>query len=302
MILSALGNAFAKLHRRWNWFKYRRQIKRSTRSVELAIADGDVQGLATELCHQVNVYLWPFQLDQLLFSRKSRPHDPAQSLTIFKTLWTSSQLPDYQRFYSGIAMLYTVLLSDLTDNMEDALKWLEYEACLEGGRPNDLYSNIRNRENPYKRLISARACLLQWALSRGEAGCQLVNAIGRSNCNLISSLDFQRIGADALFRSISNLLRGLLALSFSSVGIKLLLPELLRLAEELNCERYQRVRRIAQEDHWLRLQEVINLLQQARILDDDSLRERRLMLMLNSSSAKLKRGALLWLHAQPVDC
>jgi hypothetical protein len=59
------------------------------------------------------------------------------------------------------------------------------------------------------------------------------------------------------------------------------------------------VRRLAKEDHLHRLNDVIDLLQDAQLHDDPELRDKRLLLMLNQPTSMLTAAARRWLHSLP---
>jgi hypothetical protein len=99
-----------------------------------------------------------------------------------------------------------------------------------------------------------------------------------------------------LLRSVSNLIRGLLPLSFDSRDQRPLLEALQALQAELSTNRFQRVRQRAKEDHLGQLAAATILLQTLlQQGDSPDLRRQRLTLMLNSVAASVQCGARrLW--------
>jgi hypothetical protein len=298
-ICSRLVELRSKLWRRWLWFRFRHEIADSVCRSQQAIQRGDVDDFVAELCRQVESFQWPFLLDEQLFCRDRRPKDPEQSMALLLKLHHCSHLSAYQHFYAGVAAVYTALAHNLVSDLGITQVWLQDQASLNGFIDEHLVARSRNRENIYKQVVSARACLLQLSLLQGASGGPLIGMIGKSNLALIRVLDFRKISPDALYRSTSNLLRGLLPLSFEWEALASLLPELRRLRDELSCLRYQRVRRLAKEDHLQRLNDVIDLLQDAQLHDDPELRDQRLLLMLNQPTSMLTAAARRWLHSLP---
>jgi hypothetical protein len=288
-----MGRWLQLLRIRYGWWRYRTAILASEQWVNHSLAQGRIED-ALEGLRQQQRWFWPFQIERLLFRRQSRPADPSQSLMLLRGLVQSPELRPDHCFYARIALVHTALLLDDAQTLHPQIVPLTQQARLDLRDPNGLQGRQRNREHPWKQLISARACLLQWAIA--EADRALCTRIATANMVLITDSSWRRLPADVLLRSVSNLIRGLLPLSFDSRDQRPLLEALQALQAELSTNRFQRVRQRAKEDHLGQLAAATILLQTLlQQGDSPDLRRQRLTLMLNSVAASVQCGARrLW--------
>ena len=110
-------------------------------------------------------------------------------------------------------------------------------------------------------------------------------------------MPFKEVSADVLYRSTTNLLRGLLCLSFNRLECHQLSNSLNRLRIELECGRYRRPAEQAKENHLGLLIEVLGLIKLAMTSDSQALREKRLSIMINIATPCVADGALDWLDS-----
>ena len=122
-------------------------------------------------------------------------------------------------------------------------------------------------------------------------------SIGKANLRILNAMPFREVSADVLYRSTTNLLRGLLCLSFNRVECHQLCNSLNRLRVELECGRYQRPAQEAKENHLGLLIEALGLLNLAVTSDSQSLRKKRLSIMINIDTPWVAEGALDWLDS-----
>ena len=290
---------FIHLHQRLRWWWNRAELQRLEQQVKEAVAAAYVLGVITGLERQLHLYDWPFQVEALLFKRKLRPKDPLVALDLLQAMQASSVLRCHQRFYAGIAAAYSALALDQGSRFPALVGWLQQQAHLQAVESVQLADRSRNRENNYKQLISARACLLQFALVDQDQA--LANAIAEANLAILQRLDPDKLPADVLYRSLTNLLRGLLPLSTSKQGCERLLDQLEGLGKELKRWRYRRPRRLAQENHLAMLELVQQSLRGA--LDGETIEQcqQRLQLMLNTPAERAQQGLNQWLASSPAS-
>ncbi len=298
-IVKAVRLMFGTLKQRLRWWWSRNELRRLEQQVNQAVAAGDVQGVITVLEYQLHVYDWPFQTEALLFKRKLRPQDPLVALDLLAAMQASSVLRCHQRFYAGIAAAYSALALDQGSRFPALVGWLHQQAQLQADDSVQLADSSRNRENSYKQLISARACLLQFALV--DQAHALVDAIAEANLAVLQRLDPDQLPADVLYRSLTNLLRGLLPLSTSKQGCERLLDQLEGLVKELKRRRYRRPRRLAKENHLAMLELVQQSLRGALDGETTEQCQQRLQLMLNTPAERAQQGLKQWLASSPAS-
>jgi hypothetical protein len=281
------------LRSRYLWWRNRREIRCCERRVSCCLAAGGIEEALEGLRLQQHWH-WPFQVERLLFRRQSRPADQVQSLNLLRGMAQMAELRADHRFYARIALVHTALSLDDTEILQQHIVPLTQQARLDLRDLSGLQGRQRNREHPWKQLISARACLLQWAIA--DADRTLCSRIAAANLVLITATSWRRLPADVLLRSVSNLIRGLLPLSFDGQDQLPLLGGLQALQAELIRPRFHKVRERAKEDHLGQLNAAITLLQTLLVQGDSpDLRRQRLTLMLNSVAASVQCGARhLW--------
>jgi hypothetical protein len=288
-----MNDWFEILRIRYVRWKNRKAIRCSEQQVARCLAAGAIEE-ALEGLRQQQQWCWPFQVERLLFRRQSRPTDPGQALDLLEGLAQRDEFRSDHRFYARIALIHTALSLDDTHTPQPHIVTLTQQAQLNLNDLRSLQGRQRNREHPWKQLISARACLLQWAMA--DADRTLCSRIAAANLRLISATSWRRLPADVLLRSVSNLIRGLLPLSFDGQDQLPLLQGMQVLQAELIKPRFRKVRQRAKEDHLAQLDAAVSLLQTLLVQGDSpDLRRRRLTLMLNSGSASVLSGARrLW--------
>lgn len=289
-----------KLCQRLRWFWHRNQLHRLEQEVRQALARGDLKAVMAGLEQQQQLFAWPFQTEALLFKRNVRPGDPLLALDLLEAIQASAWMRAHQRFYAGIAAAYSTLALDQVNRFERLVDWLHQQVHLDGCASGLLSDRSRNRENTYKQLISARVCLLQYALA--ERDQSLAQAIAEANLRLLHSLDPKKLPADVLYRSVTNLLRGLLPLSTSLQGCARLVDPLAGLLREIQTLRYRHSRLRTQENHLAMLQLVFQSLHGAFEGESSEQRQERLELMINSSSERVKKGLNEALLEPVADC
>jgi hypothetical protein len=152
-------------------------------------------------------------------------------------------------------------------------------------------SGHRNREHEFKQMISARVCLLQFALREGDQS--LAHRIAQANLYLMQSILWNRLPADVLYRSTSNAVRGLMPLALDPVNLPIFHESLSQLHQELSRPRYRSSISQAKENHLAFLQEVLVLLNTIHT-DGRSVQSLQAcrQLMINCSAEGVSFGAM----------
>ena len=296
-VFGALRRYMGRLYRRLLWWLNYKKIKASEYSVETAIDADDIHSALRLLEYQQYKYQWHFQVERFVFRPDCRPVGPDKALTLLVGIHKSESLLSHQCFYAGIAAIYISIQQKNSVSLDGLHPWLFRQAGLTSSEQIVFSPHWRNRECPYKQIISARACLLQLSLSEGRAAAKTIESIGNANLRILNAMPFREISADVLYRSTTNLLRGLLCLSFNRLGCHQLCNSLKRLRIELECGRYRRPVEEAKENHLGLLIEVLDLVELAMTSDSQALREKRLSIMINMASPGITEGALDWLDS-----
>ena len=292
----ALRRKNGRLCRRLLWWYNYKQILASECSVAAAVDSDDINAALKLLAYQQYKYQWHFQVERFVFKPDCRPADPYKAYQLLLGIHESEFLLPHQCFYAGISAVYmSIRLRGLVDSF-GLRQWLIRKADLINSEQIAFSPQWRNRECPYKQVISARACLLQLALLEGRASVETIEAIGKANLRILNGLTFREVSADVLYRSTTNLLRGLLCLSFNRLGCDQLLNSLGRLRKELESGRYRRPVQEAKENHLCLLIEVLELLDLAMTSESQALRKKRLFIMINMATPSMIKGSLDWLN------
>ena len=279
------------------WFNYS-EIKASEYSVDAAIDCGEMHTALKLLQFQLYKYQWHFQVERFVFIPDCRPADLRKSFDLLVGIHEAETFLPHQCFYAGISAIYTSIeLLGSIDSADDLRPWLFRQACLTNSPQMVFSPHWRNRECPYKQVISARACLLQLLLAEGSSSVETIEAIGKANLRILNEMPFREVSADVLYRSTTNLLRGLLCLSFNRLGCHQLRNPLIRLRIELENGRYRRPLREAKENHLSLLIEVLELVDLAMTSDSQALRQKRLSIMINTTTPSILNGAREWLDS-----
>ena len=283
------------LIRRLVWYLRRRPIKRLELQVKKHLFDQDVAAVVLALEKLQRDYQWPFQAESLLFKRNQRPLDIEQTLRLLDAMRMADGLLAHQRFYAGIAFVYAAIRKDDQHRLRVIRPWLVDVARLNQQIEQFAEIRARNRESKFKQIVSARGCLLQDFLAQSqEQDNSIVLAIGKANLSLLESTDLRRISADALFRSTSNLIRGLLVLENSDEQLLRACAQVERLQVTFAERRFRRVIVDANEDHLAALKVAHSFL--IALLNGDSCNFRLawIELMVNSPAPAVAAGADAW--------
>ncbi len=295
-VFRALRRHVGRLCRRLLWWLSHNEIKASECSVEVAIDSNDIYSALRLLEYQLCKYHWHFQVERFVFRRDCRPADPYKAFALLVGIHKSESFLSHQCFYAGISAIYTSIQLRSPVDSDGLRPWLSRQAGLTSSAQIVFSPHWRNRECPYKQIISARACLLQLALAEGRSSAEIIELIGKANLRILNEMPFREVSADVLYRSTTNLLRGLLCLSFNRLGCHQLCNSLRRLRIELESGRYRRTVEEAKENHLGLLIEVLELLDLAMTSDSQALREKRLSIMINVATPEIVEGALDWIN------
>ena len=296
-VFEALRCRIGRLYRRFLWWLSYNSIRASECSVEAAIHADDIPSALRLLEYQQFQYQWHFQVERFVFRPDCRPADPDKALTLLAGIYKCEALLPHQCFYAGISAIYISIQLQRPLGLDGLRPWLFKQAGLTSSDQIVFSPHWRNRECPYKQTISARACLLQLVLAEGRTATKTIKSIGKANLRILNAMSFREVSADVLYRSTTNLLRGLLCLSFNRVECHQLCNSLNRLRVELECGRYQRPAQEAKENHLGLLIEALGLLNLAMTSDTQSLRKKRLSIMINIDTPWVAEGALDWLDS-----
>jgi len=295
-VYGVLMRLVGRCHRRLLWWWSCKEIKISEHSVDAAITEDDMHRALRLLEYQQREYQWHFQVERFIFRPDFRPVDLNQALALLVGIHKCESFLLHQCFYAGIAAAYiSIQLKDQV-NLDSLRPWLFRQADLTSSDLLVFSPHWRNRECPYKQTVSVRACLLQLCLAEGRVAAKTIDSLGNANLRLLNTMPFREISADVLYRSTTNLLRGLLCLSFDRLGCHQLYASLKRLRQELECCRYRKPVEMAKENHLGLLNEVQDLVELALASDSPALRERRLSIMINTVTPDVVAGARDWLE------
>lgn len=283
------------LIRRLAWCFGRRAIKRLESQVKQCLDDQDVEKAVLALEKLQRDYQWPFKAESLLFRRDRRPLDMEQTLHLLDAMRASDELLEHQQFYAGIAYAYAAIRKGDQDRLKVIRPWLVDVAKL--NQTIDQFAEIRtrNRESRFKQLVSARGCLLQDYFAQSQRRDDSIPvAISMSNLSLLEALDLNRVSADALFRSTSNLMRGLLVLKKNDKQLLRACVQVERLQVAFAERRFRRVIVVANEDHLASLKVAHAFFTALLAGDICSFRLPWIGLMVNSPAPAVAVGANAW--------
>ena len=198
-----MGSWLRRGWRRWRAWHHRARCSELSHRINAALQDHDLVGAVEGLQQQLRLDC-SHDVERLLFVRQSRPASQRMSLNLFMAMDHLSHLRDHHRFYVLIAMVHSALQLDDAVCLAELKPRLCQAACLECVSSRQLIVPGRNREHPFKQLISARSCLLQVEL-RGQnmVACQ---QIAFANLELLETLPWTKLPADVLPRSTSQIL------------------------------------------------------------------------------------------------
>ena len=286
-----------RCRQRWRWWWHRRRITQLQEHVQRALQAGAIEEAVGMLELQQGLYDWPFQVEALLFKRSRRPDSLPLTLALLERLQAAPGLRPHQRFYAGIALAYAALQADDTRRLQELRPWLEAVASLETkDEPRWRERGLRNRESLFKQRVSARSCLLQCALASSPPDQTCIAAIGDASLRTLKQLERCDLEPDVLYRSSSNLVRGVLALPFTPLRMaeaELQLERLLAWVSQPRC-RASRLR--AKEDHVQMIRKGLEVLRHGRDQGSASVQRLRLHLLVNSEAPVVRQGAEMWLQ------
>ena len=282
---------------RWGWWWHRRSIARLQDRVQRALQTGAIEEAVGGLEDQQDLYDWPFQVEELLFKRSRRPASLPQTLALLERLQAAQGLRPHQRVYAGIALAYAALQADDTRRLQQLRPWLESVASLEAPEePCWRERGARNRESRFKQRVSARSCLLQCAFASSPPDRACIAAIGDASLRALKHLQPGDLEPDVLYRSTSNLVRGVLALPPTPTRMAEAEVQLERLLAWVTQSRCRPSRLRAREDHVQVVRGGLEVLQRGRDQGLASVQTLHLDLLVNSEAPAVRQGAQLWLQ------
>ena len=149
------------------WWWHRQSLEAWKLAAKDAMAIQDL-GEVLHAFAQQQRFDWPYQIEGLLFDRSNRPVDEAFTLALLRGVAALPHLRDHHRFYAAVAAGYLALMSDDEKVLEGLRLEIEIRAGLDQICIPLRVSGHRNREHEFKQMISARVCLLQFALREGD--------------------------------------------------------------------------------------------------------------------------------------
>ena len=286
-----------RCRQRWRWWWHRRRITQLQEHVQRALQAGAIEEAVGMLELQQGLYDWPFQVEALLFKRSRRPDSLPLTLALLERLQAAPGLRPHQRFYAGIALAYAALQADDTRRLQELRPWLEAVASLEAkDEPRWRERGVRNRESLFKQRVSARSCLLQCALASSPPDQTCIAAIGDASLRTLKQLERCDLEPDVLYRSSSNLVRGVLALPFTPLRMPEAELQLEKLLAWVAHPSFRPFRQRAKEDHVQVIREGLEVLRLGLDQGFASVETLRLHLLVNSEAPAVRQGAELWLQ------
>ena len=286
-----------RCRQRWRWWWHRRRITQLQEHVQRALQEGAIEEAVGMLELQQGLYDWPFQVEALLFQRSRRPDSLPLTLALLERLQAAPGLRLHQRFYAGIALAYTALQADDTRRLQELRPWLEAVASLEAkDEPRWRERGVRNRESLFKQRVSARSCLLQCALASSPPDQTCIAAIGDASLRTLKQLERCDLEPDVLYRSSSNLVRGVLALPFTPLRMREAELQLEKLLAWVAHPSFHPFRQRAKEDHVQVVRDGLEVLRLGLDQGFASVETLRLHLLVNSEAPAVRQGAELWLQ------
>ena len=290
LVLIVRRRLIRPLLQRLCWWWHRQELEAWQLVAKDALAIQDLGGVLHAFAQQQR-FEWPYQIEGLLFDRMSRPTDDTFTLALLRGVEALPHLRDHHRFYAAVAAGYLALMSDDEKALEGLRLEIEIRAGLDQICMPFRGSGHRNREHEFKQMISARVCLLQFALREGDQS--LAHRIAQANLYLMKSILWNRPPADVLYRSTSNAVRGLMPLALDPVNLPIFHESLSQLHQELSRPRYRSSISQAKENHLAFLQEVLVLLNTIHT-DGRSVQSLQAcrQLMINCSAEGVSFGAM----------
>ena len=286
-----------RCRQRWRWWWHRRRITQLQEHVQRALQAGAIEEAVGMLELQQGLYDWPFQVEALLFKRSHRPDSLPLTLALLERLQAAPGLRPHQRFYAGIALAYAALQADDTRRLQELRPWLEAVASLEAkDEPRWRERGVRNRESLFKQRVSARSCLLQCALASSPPDQTCIAAIGDASLRTLKQLERCDLEPDVLYRSSSNLVRGVLALPFTPLRMPEAELQLEKLLAWVAHPSFRPFRQRAKEDHVQVIRDGLEVLRLGLDQGFASVETLRLHLLVNSEAPAVRQGAELWLQ------
>lgn len=265
--------------------------------MQRALQVGAIDEAVGWLEEQQNRYDWPFQVEDLLFKRSLRPASLPLTLELLERLQAAPGIRPHQRFYAGIALAYAALQADDTRRLLELRPWLESVASLGSKHePRGSERGRRNRESRFKQRVSARSCLLQCALASSPPDRVCIAAIGDATLRALKHLQPGDLEPDVLYRSASNLVRGVLALPPTSTRMADAEVQLERLLAWVVHPRFRSYRLRAKEDHVQMIRGGLEVLRRGRDQGFASVQTLRLQMLVNSEAPAVRQGAEWWLQ------
>ena len=286
-----------RCRQRWRWWWHRRRITQLQEHVQRALQAGAIEEAVGMLELQQGLYDWPFQVEALLFKRSRRPDSLPLTLALLERLQAAPGLRPHQRVYAGIALAYAALQADDIRRLQELRPWLESAASLRrGDEPRWCERGVRNRESLFKQRVSARSCLLQCALASSPPDRTCIAAVGDASLRTLKQLERGDLEPDVLYRSSSNLVRGVLALPFTPLRMAEAELQLEQLLAWVAHPSFRPVRLPAKEDHVQVIRDGLEVLRHGRNQGSASVQTLRLHLLVNSEAPAVRQGAEMGLQ------
>lgn len=241
--------------RSW-WFRHRCELL--SQEIDAALWNRDLTGALAGLEQQL--YLdCSHHVERLLFERKSRPTSLRFSLDLFMAMTALPRLREHHRFYLVVAASHIALKLDDVVCLSQLRQRLSHMVGLMSDPAARLTGRGRNREHPFKQLISARSCLLQMELREKDISACLHLACG--NLELLETLPWRDLPPDVLLRSTTNLVKSILPCCLIARQRQRVQMSLLRLEQWISQECFDALRCLAKEDHLAFLRLVLEWLE-----------------------------------------
>ena len=279
-----MGSWLRRVWRRLRGWRYRGRCAELSHQIDLALQNHDLGCALQGLEQQLRLDCF-HHVERLLFARQSRPASQRLNLNLFKAMANLPNLPEHHQFYLLVATAHSALRLDDTDCLSQLKPLLSQAACLQNTSTRNLIVSGRNREHPFKQLISARSCLLQMELR--EQDMKACYRIALANLELIETLPWKNLPPDVLLRSTTNLVKGLLPCCLLEPQRERVQISLFRLEQQLSGSRFDALRRSAREDHVTFLRSVLVWLDAVKAQGEstDLLDQLRPLLLSNDASS-----------------
>ena len=257
-----MASWFRFILRRLRSWRYRHRCELISKQIDTALWKHDLTSALEGLEQQLHLDCSQY-VERLLFERNSRPKSFRFCLDLFMGMSVMSRLRDHHQFYLIIAASHVALRLDDVACLFHLRQRLVELACINGASVKVLTRRGRNREHPFKRLISARSCLLQVELREKNVSACL--HIAFQNLELLEILQWGDLPPDVLLRSTTNLVKSILPCCLIAQQRQRVQASLLQLEQWISKDCFDEFRRLAKEDHLAYLCIVLDWLEAVKI-------------------------------------